>query len=360
MPPANPRPPQTTLIGWMVGAGSAAVVVACFQQVASLGSARTQEAATDFIDRLAGSGVGAGLTVDDVQGALRVAALVTAAAATMTAILAVRLVRSQTPDRSTRVAITVGAVVLLVVGSFVAGLMSFVVAAAATMLWTQPSRGWFAGRPWVPPGVRAAPGAPGAPGSGSAAQPTTQHAAAAYPPPSGGQQPGGQQAGPWAPPYAAPPAPARRPGQVVAASVITLVFCGLGLLVAAIMAVTVATSSEDLVAEVQSQQPELVDAGLTESTVVVAGYVVSAGLGLWSVLAGALAILALVGHRWAAIALVSSTGGIAVLSLLATLTSAAAGLPLIAAVLVVTLMLRPEVRTWYAARAHERALARRR
>ena len=81
---------------------------------------------------------------------------------------------------------------------------------------------------------------------------------------------------------------------------------------------------------------------------------------LWSVLAGALAILALVGHRWAAIALVSSTGGIAVLSLLATLTSAAAGLPLIAAVLVVTLMLRPEVRTWYAARAHERALARRR
>ena len=70
--------------------------------------------------------------------------------------------------------------------------------------------------------------------------------------------------------------------------------------------------------------------------------------------------LALVGHRWAAIALVSSTGGIAVLSLLATLTSAAAGLPLIAAVLVVTLMLRPEVRTWYAARAHERALARRR
>ena len=55
------RPPQVTVAGWLVVAGSVVVVLMAFDQVTGLRSMKTREAVQAFLSEPPGEGLGLGL-----------------------------------------------------------------------------------------------------------------------------------------------------------------------------------------------------------------------------------------------------------------------------------------------------------
>ena len=151
--PTKQRPPQVSLASGIVMFSSVVVLLTAWERVTSLGSLETQDAIRDVLADAPFSSLG--LTVSSTVDLLRVACMVAAACACATAILGWYV---RKPDRSSRLGLTLFAVVVFVTGIPAGGLAGSFVAAGAAMLWMQPAREWFATGQLDPAGPGSAQG----------------------------------------------------------------------------------------------------------------------------------------------------------------------------------------------------------
>ncbi len=324
------RPRQVTLAGWMIVIGSAVVVFSAFERVSGLRSIESQEAVADFVSEPPGDGLG--LSVDQVLDLIQMLSLVAAACATAAAILGIWVLKG---SKQARLALAVLALPLLLTGLATGGIVSSLVAVAAAMLWVQPARNWFEGRP-PPPTPPTLPAATTiAPGAGPPARPPVTPSA----PP--------QQAVPWP----SPPMVRRaaRPPAVIWACVLTWVGCGLVIFGLGLTVLVLLLAPDVLFDELHRQNPDLADQGLSDGEIEVASYVMAGLLVPWALAAGGLAVQAFRRVAWGRQALIISAGATGVVSLLGMFASAVMVLPFVVAVVTVVLLSRPEVRAWYAA-----------
>jgi hypothetical protein len=359
------RPPQVTLASTIVMVASALALLGAWERISALGSLETQEAIRALLADAPYDQLDVG--VSGVTETMRVASMVAAAAACATGILGFYV---RKPDRSARLWLTVFAVPV-VVGGLVSTLPVGVslsepfVAAGAAMLWMVPAREWFATGRWTPPAPVEKPDAsrrttPGAGSSdprapfvpppasrpfGEAPAPQQNPYGQPLTPPQGQlpPQPGYPPPPGWQPHPVAPP----RPQALVTAFVITLVTAG-GLLAIALMFLGVAANSVDLLmTELERQQPDLMDNGMTAGEM--RSTLIGSGIGflVWSAVALVLAGFAMARREWARRGLIVSAGTSAVLCVVGALAAPVVLLPAAAAIATVVCLRRVEVRQWF-------------
>lgn len=301
-----PRPRQVTLASGLIMAGSLVVVLTAFERVANLRSLDSRRAVEEFLAEPPGEGLG--LDVDGVLSIIQVLSMVAGACAAAAAILGFQLLQR---SRSARLALGIIAVPLFLSGIATAGFMASMVAAAVVMLWFQPSRDWFDGVVREPVSRPAGP--------------------------------------PGADPTASVPAPraVTRPASLVWACAITWTFCGLAILGLGISVAALATMPDLLFEELNRQNPDLAEQGLTNGEIRSATYATSAVLIVWCGGATGFAVAAYRRRRWGRTALLVSTSIGLAIALAATLASFVMVVPLAAAVVTVSLLLRPETRAWF-------------
>lgn len=265
------RPRQVTFSGWSIVAGSVLTILFAFQRIAALGSLEAQQAAVDFISTPPGDGLG--LSVDNVETAIRIMSLIAGGTAAATAILGWQVMQ---PSRSARVVLSILAPVLFVAGLTSGGLFSALVAAAVAMLWLQPARDWFNGKEPVRDSAAAQVMSGGTPYPPVVAPPSDAGASSdttSRPPPppptesSWELPPPTQGAGPPATtadmsqqpvnPYAALAAPGhdpgKRPGGVTAAAIITIVASGITFAGLAVSMIYILASRADFVDQLDDE-----------------------------------------------------------------------------------------------------------
>jgi hypothetical protein len=386
--PTTHRPPQVSLASGIVMFSSVVVLLTAWERVTSLRSLETQEAIRDVLAEAPFTSLG--LTVSSTTELLRVSCMVAAACACATAILGWYV---RKPDRSSRLALTLFAVVVFLTGIPAGGLAGSFVAAGAAMLWMHPAREWFATGRWTPPDPvpttkdrgpagrdasgpadpwgrpPADSGGPSAPSSGpSATSPSvpppasrpfgepaapTQHAPADRP----AESPYGQahpQHQPAPAPYATHPADWQRqqllrarPGAMVAAFVITVVTAG-GLLALSLLWLAIAGFSPDFLRTVlEQQQPELLDDGLSLQQVRTTVYALAGLFVVWCVVALVLAGFAMARREWARRGLMVSAAFSAGACFALVLNTPLVLLPAAAALATVLCLRRVEVRRWF-------------
>lgn len=362
MPAEAPqRPGQATLAGWLIIGGSIVLVLSAWQRIASLNTLEVQE---EFARVLSEPPVdGSGLTINALSTIVRVLCLVAAGAATAATILGIQALRRST---GARIALTCLAPLVLVGGVATAGFFAPMVVAGITMLWLQPTRDWFAGRPWAQRLTRS--GQPDRSDQSSRPNPfavpetedprpdagTTPSPAALPPGTVIGGRPEQPAAAPNAPVTPNPYLPAgsatraadRRPSALIWACTLTWVSTALvagGLL---LVTLAVAVGGDELWTEFERQQGPLEDLGITRGEVATGVYALTALAVPWCIAAAVLAGFALAGRRWARIALAVSSA----LAGLVMLVMALASPPLVVlvAVCAVTtwLLLRADVAAW--------------
>ena len=345
-----PRPRQVTMAGWMIMGGSILVVATVFETVTNLNTLETRQAVTQFLSQPPGQGLGL-----DVSGALlvlRTVSMVAAGCAAVAAVLGFHVLRR---NRSARVGVTVVAVPLFFTGMVTGGFLSSLVAASALLLWLEPARNWFDGIP---------------------ARPTTKRAAADWPPPPP-QAPTSQSAAPQSPPPQSPPpqsaqtqpsapgphqgfgTPAsragvdavrteRRPLAVMWACVLTWVLSGTAALMMGLSALAIALEPDLVLEELRRQNPDLTSQGVTERVVQVATYATAGVTVVWAVAAIVLAVFVLRRAGWARVALLASAASAGAVCLVGSLGSVLMVLPAFGCAVTFSLLLRPEVRAWFA------------
>ncbi len=352
-----PRPRQVTFSGWSIIVGSVMTILFAFQRVAGLGSLEAQESAADFISTPPGDGLG--LSVDDVQLAIRVMCMIAGGAAAATAILGWQALQA---SRSARVALSVLAPVLFVAGLTSGGLFSALVAAGVTMLWVQPARDWFDGKAGEPV-------APRAPAAASVAAPSHRKDSAirTAPPPSGSSwdlpRPG-LDAGPEdssrttltdpalrpGNPYGGSPvAPERgaRPGSVTAAGLIAIIMSGVAFAGLVVSVLFVVLSRADFVSQIEEQiAGNSAYDDVAASTIADVAVVFLGVLALWCLAAIVIAVAMLRGSNGARIALIVSASSSALISLLGALVIAPLVITL-ASVATVVLLFTGSARAWF-------------
>ena len=344
MPEAAPRPTQVTIAAWLVMTGSVFVVLTAFDQIAGMHTMETREAVEDFLSKPPGENLGLG--VQGMLSVMRVLTMVTAACATAAAILGYQVLQR---SRSARFVLTVLAGPLFLAGMVVGGFLPAVIVGSIVMLWFQPARDWLDGK--APRAAAAAPVLPPLPVEPPPADPPA--------PPSGpraylgfGEQPGGplDWPAPVAPPaYAAPSLPARPPALVWACA---LAWAGSALVfVVMLVSVAVLLAAPDLlIDELNRQNPELREDGLTSETLRRTVLYAGSLLVVWSVVASVVAVYAWRGRHWAWRTLLVSAGSATGLCLLAAIGSPAMLVPLAVCAVTIPLLLRSEVRAFV--RAH--------
>jgi len=361
MTTTQPRPGQATLAGALIVGGSVFVVLAAWQRISTLHTLEVQQE----LERVLGDPVATelGLSVDGLGTLIRVLCLIGAGAATASAILGLQVFKR---SASARIALTALAPLLFVGGLATAGFLAPMVLAGIALLWLQPTRDWYAGRPWVQryEQRRAArlgrPSPPAGPAAGPPAGPTAGPPAGPTTGPTGPQQPSAEtrpapQPAAAVPPRAgapaARPAPASRPPALVAACVLTCVLAVMVVLAVAAIGAYASANSERLFAEVMRDQPAWLDASqVTERDLVAGIWLLVAGAVAAALGAVVLAVLAFLGQNWARMVLAVLAAGGAVLALVLAL-GAWPLLVLVAACAGTTgLLLRPEVARWYAGR----------
>lgn len=317
------RPRQVTLAAWLIMVGSAIVVAMVFDQVAGLHSLETRESVDKFLSEPPGSDLG--VTADNVLTLLRTFAMVAAGCATAAAILGYQVLRR---SRGARLALTVLAVPLFLTGMVTGGFVSSVVAASAAMLWLQPARDWFDGISRPTAAARVAPvgdpvGDPGQAPGGTASVRPAQHATGAPP----------------------------RPAAVRWACVLTWVFSGLAVVGLGAVAVALALEPDVLLEQAREQNPDLAAQGVSDAMLLGVTYAILAGLVLWCLAAIAVAVLVYRRVEWARILLIISASAAAALSLASSVLGAVLLVfPLMAAAVTVALLVRSDVRPWFARR----------
>jgi hypothetical protein len=301
------------------------VVALVFDRLAGLHTLETRQSVEKFLAEPPASDLGVG--VDGVLSIIRTLAMVAAGCATAAAILGYQVLRR---SRSARLALTVLAVPLFFAGLVTSGFVSSLVAAAAVMLWLQPSRDWFDGVTRSAP-VAVPPVAPA---------PAPHHAQAVVPP---------------APHLHGAAYPQARPAGVAVACVLTWVASGLTALGMVVTGAILVASPDVLLDEVHRQNPEIRAEGVTDGALVAVSLVMIAAIVLWCVFAAALAVLVFRGVEWARIVLLVSAAAAGALSLLGTAVGAfLLTLTLVASVVALALLLRPEVRAWFSERPGRR------
>ncbi|MXG89742.1 hypothetical protein [Nocardioides flavescens] len=334
---APARPPQVTMAGWMILAGSVIVVLMAFGQVSELRSLQTREAVEDYLSTPPGDSLGIG-----VQGALqamRVMTMVAAACAAATAILGWQVLQR---SKGARIALSVLALPLLVTGLVTGGLVSALVVAASVMLWFQPARDWFAGR--APAPARPAASSPARPDPFAASAPSRDPLLDLPPPSAPPLHPT-----PYASGQASRVTTEARPASVVWACVLTWIAAGLTATLLVVTMLVVAADPDALFAEVRRQNPDLVEQGMTDGVMRATLFTLGGVIVVWSGVALALGVLTWRRVRWAAIALTVSAACAGVLCLVMLIGSVLMVVPLAACALASSLLLRPEARAWYAA-----------
>lgn len=380
------RPRQVTLAAVLGLVSSVFLVLSLFEALGRVRSTEMREAVEEFLSTPPGNGLGVGF--DDVAQLLRAVMFVNGALAATTAVLSIYLFQRH---QGARVVFSVAAALMLLSAPLTGAAFSILIAFSATLLWGKPARDWYAGRepepvterareerhreardrvaagrsgapdPWAaPPAPRhdqpgsdqpgseqPGSGQPGAgqPGTGQpgpvapppAAYPYGRRPTAAWAPPAHGQQP---SPGPGLPP------PARRPGSVVAAvvttwllsTVVLLMFLGIVLML---------LIAQDVIVDAVAQSPDLVASGFSTQDILAMLWVISALVLAWTLLAMALAFLALRRQNWARVTLSVS----ALLSGLLALLGGWPGWVFAALTLgVVVLLWSRTSRAWYAGR----------
>ncbi len=370
---APPRPRQVTLAAWLIMLGSVFVVLTVFERVSGLQSLDTQQSVEKFLVEPPGDGLGLG--VQGVIDILRVLAMVAGGCAAAAGVLGFHVLQR---SRGARIGLSVLALPLFVAGMAAGGFMSSVVAAAAVMLWFQPSRDWFDGvtrqprtKPRAEPRSEArAEARPPAP-----AEPDHRPPAAAYPPRErvGASAPSGPPSAPpafpgfgtppaldrapvsdrsaapgWTPVASPAPPVGSRPGPVVAACVLTWVMSSLAVLMMLVSIALLVSDAGRVYDEVVRQNPELAGQGVSQDVLVQATYVLGAVVAVWALVAIALAVLVFRRVAWARPMLIASAAMAGLLCLLAVAVGQVLVLlPLAACVTTVAMLARPEVRTWF-------------
>lgn len=337
------RPGQATLAGALIIGGSVVLVLSAWQRISTL---HTLEVQRELELMLADQPSGMGISVDTLATIVRVLCLVGAGAAAASTILGFQVFKRSI---SARIALTALSPLLLVGGLATAGFLAPMVVAGIALLWLQPTRDWYVGRPWVQrldQRRAAASATPSTPSAPSAPTPLAPPAPSASP-----AEPAG---GPGQPsPYGVPPATvsrtyaaAARPGALVAGCVVAWVFSTVTVAFLALSALALGTQSQQVYDELREQQPDLA-AELSKGELMASMYVVIGGLIVWSLAAIVLAGVAFVGHNWARILLAISAAVAGLLSIV----MAIAAPPMVVLVLVFAastwLLLRPEVSAWY-------------
>lgn len=357
-----PRPGQATFAAWLIIAGSVVLVLTAWQRIASLHTLEVQEELQRVLSEPPLSGTG--LSLESLKTTIRVLCMVAAAAATASAILGVQALRRST---SARLVLSFLAPLVLIGGFATAGFFAPLVVAGVVMLWLRPTRDWFAGRPWLPatagqqsrrPDPFAVQPREGidtpAPPSPPAAPPASPAAPAA---PSSEPRPEARP-GPYANPYGAPLATAepvaspyhpaaKRPGALIAASVIVWVSSALVSGVLLLFSLIMAVAREEFFDELERQQPDLDLQGMSQAELATGTYVMTAIAVVWSVVAVVLAVLVLRRLQWARIALLACTGAAALVLLAVTFFNPLTVVLLGASLVTLWLLLRADVQAWF-------------
>ena len=300
-----PRPGLVTMAGWMIIGGAVLMVLTVFETITSLNTLETREAVAQFLSEPPGQGLG--LDVSGALVALRTVSMIAAGCAAMAAVLGFHVLRR---NRGARVGVTVLAVPLFFSGTVTGGLLSSVVAFSIALLWLEPSRNWFDGVP---------------PGSDSARGTTGQRRTAP-----------------------AQVVPEQRPAAVMWACVLTWVLSGLAATMMVLSALVIALEPAVVFDELRRQNPELGEQGVTDRAVQVATYVTAGVTVVWALAAVVLAVFVLRRFAWARVALLASAGGAGAVCLVASLGSLLMVLPAFGCAVTFSLLLRPEVRAWFA------------
>lgn len=337
------------MAGWVTIVGSVLVILSVFAQISSLGSLDTRRSIEELLSEPPGEGLG--LEVTTVLDIVRVLAMITGACAAATAILGWQVMQR---SRSARLALTILAVPLFLAGFVTGGFTTSLVAAAAVVLWLQPARAWVNGDP-VPERYLRPP-----PEKAGAAAPTPAQWPPPLPPESTGPsayqgfgQAAGATAAPVQQPWASPPVRGAAPQVLRFGLVLTWLTCAVVLLGLAVSVVAMALDPSLVDTELQraiDENPAMAGEVTVEQMRVML-YVVLGGFATWALAAAVLAVLAWIGRSWAWILLCVSAGLAACLFFLVTvLGGLVAAIPLAATAGSLALLLRPEVRAWYAAR----------
>ena len=323
-PSPNARPRQVTLAGWLTMIGSVFVVLLVFDRVSGLHTIETRESVERFLAEPPGSDLGVG--VDGVLSIMRTLALVAGGCATAAAILGWHVLKR---SRSARLGLTILAVPLFVTGMVTGGFVSSLVAASAVMLWLQPARDWF-------DGITRQPAPAPAPAPAPVSTPVSAPSAARVPSP--------------AQPAVAVP-PAARPSAVTWACLLTWARSGLTAQGAIASGGLLARQPDVLLDEVHQQNPELDAQGVSDDLLIGVTFTMLAGFVAWAVAAAVVALFVLRGQEWARITLVVSASTAGAVFLIGTVVGAfLLALTLATCAMAVVLLVRPEVRAWFASR----------
>lgn len=347
----EPRPGQATLAGALIIGGSIILVLAAWQRIATLRTLEVQESLEKVVRDPMFSELG--WTADDLSLLVRVLCIIGAAAATAAAILGFQVYKRST---SARLALT-GLSPLLFVGGLVSdGFLTPMVLVGIALLWLQPTRDWYAGRPWVkryeerraarlaalrpPDAPTSAPDGPGQPGASAPASAPGAPRPLTGPAPIPPRRPGQRRR------TAAERGP--RPPALRLACVLTWASSALSVVGLGIGATFATRLGEEMFAQMTRQQPQVLETyQVTESELVATLYLLFVGGALWAVGATVLAGLAYLGHNWARIVLAVSGASAAAVALFFTL----ALWPLVVLVGMLGgatwLLTRPEVGRWF-------------
>lgn len=328
------RPVQATLAGGLIIGGSLLLIALAWERVSLLHTLDVRESVEEWLSRNEISG----LSVDDVTATIRVLCIVGAGAAAAAAILGFQVFRRSASARL----VLLGLAPLLLVGGLATSTPLGILAVLGVgMLWAQPTRDWYAGRPWAQRFQERREQRLATMRSGSPTLPAA--------PPQQGQP--GQQPPPPAIGAGLPhdrPLAVRRPPALRAACVMTWVLTPLVALSGVLGVVRAVGDSDRLFADITEQQRDMVESsGMTEADLVAAFWVIAVGLVLWCVLAAVLAGLAFVGQDWARIVLAVSGVCAALLALVAALSYPPVLVLVLGIGFGVRMLLRPEVGAWY-------------
>lgn len=344
------RPRQVTFAAALIMGGSALIVASVFERIAGLGTLETQQTIDTFLSEPPGDGLG--LSATSVETILRVLSMVAGATATATAILGFYVLQR---TRSARLGLAVLAVPLFISGMAVGGFLASLVVASSVMLWFQPAKDWFDGVVRRPADAERTVG----PGAGRVGK----HIAPA-PPPTGPRAVQGFGSAPSVPSATAAPsatatllarhqtsAPERaaaRPNAVLWACLVTWTVCGLGMIFMALSVLTLIAVPDLVFDEIDRQSPDLAAEGLSRSSVITGTYVSAAVVLLWGAAAVTFAVLAFRRVAWGRTALMICAGVAGVVCLVGSLFSIVLALPFVASTATFALLMRPEVRAWFA------------
>lgn len=351
------RPPQVTVAVWLIMVGSVFVVLMVWDRIAGLHSLASRTALQSMLDN---PGIkGSGLQVNDLMTVVKTVSMVAAGCATAMVILGYQTLQR---SRGARIGLTILAGPLFFCGLVTGGFVSSGVAAAVGTLWLRPARLWFDGQTGT--------GARGTSSQGARSPstpvwpppytpPTSQQSAAPPPAPSAPDtaRPWGEfgtAPAAWAPPpssaYDARPAArdASRPAALLWACVLTWAFAGVAVVVLAGSVAVLAGNPHLVLDKMHEQNPQLTSEGVSDHLVLVVGFVTCGLFMVWSAAAAVFAVLAFRHRRLAWYALNVSTGGVAVVCLLGAIGSLVVLVPLAGAVATISLLVRPEVRGWFA------------